>query len=238
MFFKFDVEADTRDWVFDQFEWAIAEGILSAQTPLILPNASFFPSGSGTPDETVLGLVRSIQDHLKIPDAVIHVAQADVLPAEYRHNYQDLASVAGTWQGDDEGGAMIRYDPALMNAKIGFLSILVHEVLHHRLNNAETPLDMDPAEEELATDLHCITSGFGVISMSGAEQLGWQGYMRQETRAFCLALFCQITGTQDVALAEIAPRSRKLLKRALKYCASFSDDLNALKAAASGAPAH
>lgn len=238
MFFKFEIEADTREWILEQFHWAIEDGLLSRDCELVLPTAQFFPTQRGSPNDTVAGLVDNIKGHLNIEDARIDVAPADVLPEEFRHEYQSTSSIAGTWQSDGDGAALIRYDPAMLSKKLGLLSVLVHEVMHHRLHIAVTPPEMDEATHELATDLHCITAGFGVLSMSGAEQVGWQGYMRQETRAFSLAVFCLLLDCKDIAIEYLPARSRKLLKRALKYCDQMKEDIQKLKHELQVPPTH
>ncbi len=163
------------------------------------------------------------------------VLALDLLPAEYRVDYNALSAVGGTWQGDETGRAVVRYDPNMTNHPLAFLSMLVHELLHHRLHM--TPLDMPggPEAEELATDLHCITTGFGVISMAGAEQVGWQGYMRQDTRGFALALFCALRG--DDGLEHLTPRAARMVRRAARFVARELGELPGLRRALENAPA-
>jgi len=218
MFFKFSVPEDTRDWVLENFVWAIENGLLSRQTRLLEITAENFPAPKGDHPEVARALVDAISGHLGIDSAEMDVQALDVLPAEYQIDYNALSTVAGTWQGDENNRAVVHYDPNLTTTPVMFLAMLVHEVMHHRLHMTALDMPGGPEAEELATDLHCITTGFGLIALGGAESVGWQGYMRQETRAFSLAVFCTLLGYDAGATkALLLPRSAKMFGKAMKY---------------------
>ena len=209
------VSQEAQDWVDDNFDWAVDVGFLTARTPLVLPTREFFPSKIGKSPEAVQSLVGDIARLLGLEDRVIQVSPLDVLPGEYRHNYQDLTAQAGTWQGE-ENAALIRYDPELVARPLVLIAILVHELMHEKLSWTPVQPPGGEALHELATDLHCITCGFGVIAMNAAEQIGWQGYMRQPTRAYALARFTLARGL-DPAIVErtLAPRSASYFTKAI-----------------------
>lgn len=229
MFFGPIVDEDTQGWVIDSFEWAIENGLLLSETQLIAANAQNFPAIQGAHEDVSRALVEAVQRHLGIVDQIIAVRPLDVLPPEYRYDPNAMGEVAGTWDSDGSD-AVVTYDPAQQARPLAFLSTMVHEVMHHRLHM--TALDMPGGfeAEELSTDLQCITAGFGAIQMSGAEQAGWQGYLRQETRAFAMAVFMAITGTSDDAVRALLPkRSFKLVRKAAKLLDGWSADIADLR---------
>lgn len=230
MFFsKFEVSEETQLWVMANFDWAIEQELLTPQMPLVLPTKEFFTAGKGNSPEVVLTLVKDIQRQLKIDGAQIDVAPLNRLPAEYRHEYQSTSEVGGTWQGDENGGT-ISYDPERANEPMSFISTLVHEVMHHRLHMIEEYPPGGPEAEEIATDLHCITTGFGIFQLAGAETAGWQGYLRQPTRAYALSVFLAIRGMDLETCFEFLPsRSRKLLKRSSKELAKHFEVIEELR---------
>jgi hypothetical protein len=222
--FGYPVSADVQDWIAENFHWAIAQGLLSAQTPLVLASTEFFPAPRGkTEKDTVLGLVENLKTILGLEGLMIDVEPLEVLPDELRHTYTEMSSVAGTWQAD-ENGALIRYDPTLMRMPMVLISTLAHELMHERLSWTSFDFPGAPEAEELATDLHCITMGLGAIEMAGAELAGWQGYMRQPSRAHALALFLAARQIEPkAAIAGLPPRAGKAVKRAVKEVAKSPD---------------
>ena len=237
MFFKFFplVEDDLRHWIIEEFAFAIDQNILRNDTPLILPTRDFFAAPGGKTPETVQGLVRDFQRLLHIEDAEIHVAPLNKVRAENMvREYDKLGDTAGTWQAADEdagGVAVIHYDVDLLEYQpIALLATLHHEMMHHVLLNDEEDFPEALAEEELRTDLHCITSGGGIIQINGAEASGWGGYMRQPTRCNCLAVFMYLRGIpQEQVLPDLSARMTKYLKKALKELRSPDAELEALR---------
>lgn len=235
MFFRYPIEAETKDWLVESFHWAIGTGILGPGTGLILPTKENFPAPKGTHAEVAQGLVRAICGHLGLDPSQIDVVALDVLPAEYQLDYHAMSDVAGTWQGDSAGRAVVRYNPNLAAQPMAFLSMLIHELMHHRMHQTALDLPGGPQTEELATDLNGIAAGFGVIEMAGADQAGWQGYMRQETRAYALALFCAAKRLDAAEVAKnLSSRSARLLRRAAKDCARDPDVAAELQSALAG----
>lgn len=227
--FAYPVDQDTQDWIADSFLWAMDEDILTPSTPLILPNGSNSPAPKGAHKDVATALVQAIQGHLGLNDHIIDVEPLDNLPAEYRLDYNSMASVGGTWQSDGTR-SLITYDPATLQQPIAFLSTLIHEVMHHRLHQTSREMPGGPEAEELSTDLHCISAGFGIIQMQGAEQAGWQGYLRQETRAHALAVFLGATGQDWTDAAPHLPRrSAKLLRKASAQIAKDEDLIKQLQ---------
>lgn len=213
---------------------AIDQRILRPTTPLILPTAEFITAPKGNSPEIVAALLDDIKRLLHISEAKIEVAPLERLPAKFRHSYANVSEIAGTWQGDGDQ-AVIHYDPERASQPIPFIATLAHEVMHHRLHAIDEFPPGGPEAEELSTDLHCITSGFGLFQMAGAEIVGWKGYMRQPTRAHALAMFLLIRDIAPTeALSRLPPRSAKSLKRALQEIAKSPAGIEPLRIALSG----
>ena len=215
----YDVSEDVQDWIEASFDWARMNGIFTPKTPLVLPTKEFFPAPSGDTHQVVVGLVDNLKTILGLQGLDIALAPLNDLPEELRHSYETTSSVAGTWQGDDAGG-LISYDPGLINRPMTLISMLAHELMHQRLARSTGDWPGGAEAEELATDLHVITAGLGVIELAGAEQAGWQGYMRQTSRAHALAVFLARRGMgAEAALSYLPPRAAKFLKRSVKELA-------------------
>jgi hypothetical protein len=214
---RYEVSDDTIDWLRESFDWAIEKGLLTAKTPLVRMTKEFFTAPSSKSPDFALCLVRDIQRIIGIETADIAVIPLERLDRRFQHDYQSLGSTAGTWQGDGES-ALIRYDLDLIDRPINLIATLTHEVMHNILRGmSELPPGGEEAEE-LSTDLHCITTGFGLFQMAGAEDIGWSGYMRQPSRAHAMAMFLRMRGIPErEALQHLPQRCFGYLKASLAW---------------------
>ncbi|MCU0828378.1 MAG: hypothetical protein MUE52_13450 [Tabrizicola sp.] len=214
---RYEVSDQTIDWLRDSFDWAIRLGLLTTRTPLVTLSKEFFTAPSSRSPDFAACLVRDIQRILGIAQAEIDVLPLDQIDARFRHDYQSLAAIGGTWQGDGNA-AVIHYSRDHLDQPMTFVAILAHEVMHHVLRGLP---DLPPGgaeAEELSTDLHCITMGFGLFQLAGAEAVGWSGYLRQPTRAHALAMFLRLRGLDEAkALSALPPRSAGLLRASLAW---------------------
>ena len=207
------VSEEMQDWILDCFSW-FDERFEPPQSP-ILPTKAFFSAPRGNSNATAELVLEDIKKHLKI-DIPVAIAPLDMLAAEYRHDYQSLSQLAGTYQEID-GVSLIRYDPEQMHRPIQFISLLAHELMHARLAGFESEIPGGAEAHELATDLGCIIAGFGTFQLNAADEAGWAGYMTQNSRAFALAVFLNRRGLPiDVVTPYLSSRSAKLVKRATK----------------------
>lgn len=214
---RYEVSDDTIGWLNDSFDWAISHGLLTRTTPLVQLKRAFFTAPNSKHPDFAKVLVQDIQRILGIPEAQIEVLPLDQIDGRFRHDYQSLSSTAGTWQGEGNA-ALIRYDPELVARPTTLIATLAHEVMHHVLRGLPDVPPGGEAAEELSTDLHCITMGFGIFQLSGAEEIGWQGYLRQPSRAHALAMFLRLRGLAEIeAMAALPPRGRNYLKSALAW---------------------
>ncbi|MEM9477901.1 MAG: hypothetical protein AAGA71_21665 [Pseudomonadota bacterium] len=204
-------------WIDTCFDWFDAR-FAPPELP-ILPTKEFFGAPGGTDSATARLVLEDVTRLLGF-ERPVELHPIDMVPAEYMHNYQDLSSVAGTYQ-DIDGIAVIRYNPDDMHRPLAFINTLAHEVMHARLAGMEHEVPGGADAHELATDLGCVIAGFGVFQMQAADDAGWSGYLSQQSRAYALARFLRrrALGLEAVD-GHLSQRCRKLLRRALKDLAS------------------
>lgn len=210
------VSEEMRGWLCDGLVWCARAGLLRPDTPVVVPTSAFFPAPGGDTEVVAEGLLANMLRIVGLEGAAIEMQPIEVLPDALRHRYGAVSEVAGTWSSDGNA-SVIRYDPTLLRRPVTFLSMLAHEVMHDVLHRHAADWPGGEAVEELMTDLGVIACGMGAIQMAGAEEAGWQGYLRQESRAHATALVLTATAADpSEALAHLPPRAAKALKAALR----------------------
>lgn len=212
---KRSISDDLKDWIDESFDWRDAtfgdDWIASRQ--LITLDKAFFTTGAGNTPKVAQHIANDIAKLLPVDP--IEVQPLHLLDPEYRHNYQDTAGIAGTYE-HDETHPLISYDPAMMATPLGFINTMTHELMHARLQPYIDDMPGGEAAHELSTDLHCITHGFGLFALDGPAQMGWSGYMTQESRAYALAVFLERYSIDPTTTAtRLGARSAKALRRAV-----------------------
>ena len=207
------ISDDLRSWITECFDW-FDEQFDPPDTPVV-PTKAFFKAPTGTSPEIARLVLEDIKRHMNF-DADVEIVPLNVLPAEYRIDYQSLSAIAGTYQ-EIEGVSVIQYDPEQMNRPIQFINLLAHELMHARLSGLESEVPGGKLAHELATDLGCIIAGFGVFQLQAADEAGWFGYMTQPSRAFALAMFLNRRGLGiDDVSSYLSSRCRKLVLKGFK----------------------
>ncbi|SEW13842.1 hypothetical protein SAMN04488515_1236 [Cognatiyoonia koreensis] len=213
---KPSISADLRDWIKDSFDWADGQfgASWSLTRLLVTPTKTFFSAPGGQTQAVAQTIANDIGR--QIPVREIPVEPLNRLSGEYRHSYQSLGETGGLYLEDDDG-ALILYDAEMMHRPLAFINTMTHELMHHRLGPFISEMPGGEPAHELSTDLHCITHGFGIFALEGPAQMGWSGYMTQESRAFALAYFLNKHSMDPKdALQWLSARPAKALKRALK----------------------
>lgn len=213
----YDVPDQTIDWLNDSFDWAIANGLLTRTTPLIQLSSTFFKAPSSKHPDFAKLLLEDIKRLLGLETSDIDIQPIDQIDGKFRHEYQTLVSIGGTWQSDGNT-ALIRYNPEMITRPVVLIATLAHECMHHVLRGLPGLAPGGEETEELSTDLHCISMGFGVFQLAAAENIGWHGYLRQSTRAHALAMFLRVRSiNENEALRVLPPRAQSQLRSALKW---------------------
>ncbi|WP_368186638.1 hypothetical protein [Aestuariibius sp. HNIBRBA575] len=207
------ISEDMQDWILECFEW-FDDHFEPPKQP-ILPTKTFFKASGGTGIETARGVLNDIQRHMEFHQQV-ELAPLDQVSEEYRIDYRATSLVSGTFQ-NDAGVPFIRFDPDLIKRPSLFINTLAHELMHARLSPHVQDVPGGEGAHELATDLGCIIAGFGVFQMQSADDVGWSGYMSQQSRAYALSVFLQRRNLgPDAVSSHLSYRCNKLLSRAFK----------------------
>jgi len=212
---KPSISDDLKGWITDSFDWCddTFDTAWTKSRQLITPEKRFFTAGAGNTPQVAQQIADDIAKQL--PVHTIEVQPLDLLAPEYRHNYQDIAGIGGTYL-HDETNPLISYDPAQMAQPIAFINTMTHELMHARLEPYIEDMPGGEPAHELSTDLHCITHGFGIFALEGPARIGWSGYMTQESRAYALAMFLHRHKIDAAAaISRLSPRPAKALRRAI-----------------------
>lgn len=229
MFFRYSVSEEIQEWIYENFQFAIRVRLLTKDTPLVLATKEFFKTPKGKDDVVVASLVKDIQNLLGRTDKDIKVRALNVLDDQFRHEYGAVQDVGGTWE-DDTVESVISYNPNLMKNPVALVSMLTHEVMHEVLHSIQDYPPGGPEAEELNTDLHCITTGFGVLQITYAETMGWAGYMRQNSRIHALAMFTLVRDlSPDDVLMALPQSNKRQFKKALKAIERDQDRIQDLQ---------
>lgn len=229
MFFNYAVSQDIQDWIYENFVWAIEKRLLTRQTPLVLATKDFFTAPKGEGDMVVAALIKDIQVALAIPQRAVKVVATNTLPAKLAADYNAMSEIGGTWQDDDEW-EIIQYNPNLLSSPISLISTLTHEVMHGILHGIEEYPPGGEEADELNTDLHCITMGFGILQVTHAQQMGWAGYMRQSSRIHALAMFTLVRDLPiEDTISALPEANRRQFRKAVKQISKDAERLDFLQ---------
>lgn len=233
MFWKSEfISEDLAFWIFDNYNWAIQHNgpaFWRSLNSLVRPSKDYFTAKGGGDHASALGVFNDIKRLLDLQDLRINLEPIPQLPDDIGHEYGKTSEIAGQYF-PDEFEPLITYNPRIMRQPINFIATLAHELMHAKLDPVADQLPGGWDAHELATDLHCIIHGFGLIQIQGAADAGWAGYMTQNTRAFATAIFTELTGSSDLITGHLRGREAKLMKQAFKALNDWQDELDALKA--------
>ena len=206
---------DLNDWIIDNFDWVESERpAWWAMAELIRPTREYFHAPGGHDHETALLVFEDMKRQLGTTQPVALEPLPD-LPDELLHDYTRMSDTAGQYW-DDAETPLIIYNPKLMRRPVMFINTLAHELIHARLAPVVDDLPGGAPAHELATDLHAIIAGYGVIQLEAAEQAGWAGYMSQASRAVALAEFLHRKAiAPDDAFPYLSRRPASWLRKAL-----------------------
>ncbi|OYU39101.1 MAG: hypothetical protein CFE33_11770 [Pseudorhodobacter sp. PARRP1] len=209
------IAPEKRAWVESHFAWAVAnfgQDSLSA-APLITPTRTFFKSNRAAAAETAQRVFSEVKSLLSLDSVDVSLIPQGILPEQAARDYNSLTQVSGSFIADSKT-PIITYDPRLLDHPIVFISTMAHELMHLKLADVVEDMPGGRATHELATDLHCVIHGFGIFQLDAADRMGWAGYLSQDTRAFALAVFLQLTNRPvDAALPFLSAHVGKKLRK-------------------------
>lgn len=241
-------------WISEQFAWFAEQfdDIWWQSRQLILPTSDFFSTPKGQDHATACAVFEQVKLHMGLAkDWPCRLEAQEPAPtpqavADTVLIQNDEMPVNGTFRMT-ETGALITYDPVLLQAPKAFIATVAHELAHYALLSrpAQSEWENQPLLEEMATDLFVVAAGFGIFKLesickSDAFQSplaqGWSishaGYISREFAATALALFLDLHGIQQKsAIHHLSRHSQKLLRRSSDQ---IEQDANLTKLARGG----
>ncbi len=227
------VSDEIADWVTDRFSWLVTTlgpKTFFDHTKLILPTKSFFKSSGGTDEATASAIFDEVREHMGINHWPVRLVPLGTVGDDFGAATYETSQVAGTFYTPEDGPAIITYRPGLMRTPKAFIGTLAHELAHYILAPHVHEAPGGEAEHEQLTDLTVIYAGLGVIDLQGARDVGWQGYLRSDTRAYALATFLRLKDLDpELATPFLDGYLKKRLTRALRQRDERADELEILK---------
>ncbi|HEV2678720.1 MAG TPA: hypothetical protein VGV37_29600 [Aliidongia sp.] len=229
------LETDDEIWQAETWRWLLDRmGGLDdlKRSPLVVASRSFFPPTEATGEARVAHVFDSVKRHARMPEHECRLMAQPERPESRVAQFTHLKPIEGhlplgTFRVDGNG-ALITYDPAMIDQPVKLVATLAHELAHYRLAVlGEMPPGGEP-NLEFATDLATVYLGFGLFGANTAFQFeqhgdafsqGWrwsrQGYLTEREWLFALAVFFHLRG-EPVAVAKphLTPTRYKDLRRA------------------------
>ena len=232
------LDADDEEWQAETWHWLLQRlGGLDdlKRSPLVVPTRDFFPPTAATGEARVAHVFESVKRHARMPDHECRLMAQPKRPETQVAQFTILKPIEGqlplgTFRVDGNG-ALITYDPDMVDQPVKLIATLAHELAHYRLDLLnETP----PGGEtnlEFATDLATVYLGFGLFGATSAFQFeqhgdafsqGWrwsrQGYLAEREWLFALAVFFQLRDEPiEAAKPFLKPAQFKDLTRAAAH---------------------
>lgn len=198
------LEPAEEEWQADTWRWFLKNlGGLDdlRQSPLVTPNAEFFPATDARGRERALFIFERVKQCARLGDW-----DCELVEQAQRPELRVGPVTAQVFTESDPGGTfsvedskvVITYDPGLLDDPMALIATLSHELGHYLLLTLPEPPPGGPEAEELATDLVTVYLGFGLFgancafSFHGNNQ-GWstarQGYLPERMWCYALAIF-------------------------------------------------
>lgn len=247
------LDEETALWHVTNMCWLISNLYhtpMFQDTRLILPSAGFFTSKKKGHDLAVdileqvklYAVMKEWHVTLESDKKTYATSKYELIQAPSEH------TPLGMFINHHANGALIVYNPDLLNDPMSLVATMAHELSHYLIHSIHAPLPCEEEEEEFLTDQTACFLGFGVFMANNVfdfEQWrdeatgvqGWQskrrGYLPEADMIFNLALFLEVkTIDPEKALASLKPHLAKQLKLALKDMPRWKDRLtNAIDAA-------
>lgn len=243
------LDPDVEEWHLDV--WATLIGRFSdtlsiADTPVALPNRTFFPPTDATGHAKAEHIFACVRTIMQMPEAdwpCALVQQAGTATgaqvAQFVHIAGDEAP-GGTFRIEPDGAVVITYAPGLLDDPMSLVATLAHEMAHYLLAS-EVDLVEDETHE-LMTDLAVAYAGLGVFGANSAFSFqqhgdafgqGWSsrssGYLSPRSWAFALAVFGELRGDDGGMADYLKPEIDGLRRQAVKYLRKRPDLLTGLR---------
>ncbi|MEM1267917.1 MAG: hypothetical protein AAGI50_18070 [Pseudomonadota bacterium] len=209
-----DLEAE---WVIDRFAWLVTTlgpRTFFRHTRLVLPTQRYFPDGLGGAGVRPGPLFDEIRAYLGVNHWPVKLVELPDGPGLSQ-------PIAGTFYEDEEGPAIVSYNPGLLKRPNAFIGTMAHELSHYILAPHVESAPGGESEHEELTDLAVIYAGFGLIDLLASRDQSRHGYLTTSVRAYALATFLRL---KAVDAAVCGPYMSGGLQRALARALAQRDD--------------
>jgi hypothetical protein len=187
------------------------------QSPLVTPNAEFFPATAASGHERALAIFASVKQHARLADWPCELIEQPPRPGHYAADGApqifEERDPAGTLslEGDT---ATISYDPELVGNPMKLIATFSHQLGAYVLSTLADPPPGGQDMQGRASDLIAVYLGFGVFGANAALNLpssvdafsqSWRtarhGYLTEPMWCYALAIFFALRG-EDIERAK------------------------------------
>lgn len=242
------LDEEVVDWILDSYLWLMKNfggTEFMKTTPLVEPNAEFFPVKNPKGKANVKEIFSLVQKHAQMEkwDCLLKEGEPEreVAVSPYIFlEHQGEGPPAGTFQGEEKGNQKptITYNPTLINEPENLIATFAHEFSHYlTFSEKEEPPGGWEMCEPLA-DLGAIYLGFGVFIVNTqfmfsqypeGSVYGWatrrMGYLTGNEGLFSLAVFMELTETsEEVLFKHLKSHLKGSYKKAVKTFHENSED--------------
>jgi hypothetical protein len=226
---KCPVRQEEQVWIEQSLDWLTGQfGAEALRSPVLVPEASFFPAGYSGSEDDVRAVFTSVCRKLEVPPGrvvlEIEPEDDDRLFDAVAMNHQSV-DAAGHWQQRD-GSTVITVQLKQAQEPVALVAVIAHELGHERLLG-EGRLDPSRRDGEPLTDLFTVFFGFGVYSANAAfefrrSERGYRtsrlGYLTEPMYGYALARYAWLRGESAPAwAARLDTNPRVYLKEGLSF---------------------
>lgn len=231
---KCPVDAETKEWLEESFNWLIAE--LSAETlsanVVVLPTPEFFPDPlTGKPgDVRRMGERVCVYMDIKPKEVEIQLYSKAMEDQVRRSKVPEPVGHPKFAYKKQKGKYNLRLEANQVTKADGLIAAIAHELAHVILIG-ENRLDRTRPDHEEMADLLTVFYGLGVFTANSAVALAQgrntpyeggphlrEGYMTEEMYGYALALFAYARGESNSAWKKhLHVNVRHYFKQGLKY---------------------
>lgn len=239
---KCPVDAETREWIENAFDWLIDElGIDTLRSvEVILPTDDHFPDVYDGSRPSIRKMLERVCVYMGVDPLLIDLR---FFEGEDNTRLHQLAGdgesrnhAIGTYQLGRNGEHRISLDTSQASDPQTLVATIAHE-LGHVILIGENRLDPDYPDHEPMTDLITVFYGLGIFNANASfvfEQWtnsqfqGWRaggsGYLSEEMYGYALALFAYVRHEADPEWSGyLSTNVKSYFKSAKKYLASTNE---------------
>ena len=244
------LESHIEDWCLETWAWMLRNlGGLDrlSRTPLVTPNAAFFPPSETNGDERGAYVFGRVKQLMGMQEWDCRLEPYDRRSGSQRVGEYWFVHSRGAPQGTfsvKDGVVRVAYARDLLDDPVALVGTFAHELCHYLIAVLGEPCPGGEETLELATELATAFSGFGVFRANRAHfferhqdafgqgyRSGGSGYLSERTWAFAIALFLSLRREPGAAQAWLKPQIASDVAKACRYLERNPHILESLRGA-------